>query len=174
MNTRQPPPFIRGYGRPETVLLPSMLPVVQLLDGARQKGLRWPKLWLQLPDGTPVRINVAGEQSRTPGYLMLTDGKPFGSSLFFGRISPSGALELGRDTTPERREPLLQLLNSLSRDPAGTAAAFGHVTGSCTFCGLPLSDKRSIEVGYGPTCAQKYAMPWSGRRGSSSLKLLES
>jgi len=150
-----------------------MLGVVALLERAKAKGLKWPKLWLALPDATPIRITIAGPGSRTPGYLMVTDGKPYGSNLFFGRIAPGGNMELGRDAFGERRDPLLQLLVNLGKDPAATAAQFGHMTGSCTFCGLPLSDERSIAVGYGRICAQKYSLPYTASKKAARLKMLE-
>jgi hypothetical protein len=171
-NKRQLPPFVRGYGRPEFVALQPVRGVIDLIEGARSRGLKWPKLWLQLPDGTPIRVTVAGDNSRTPGYLMLTDGKPFGQSQFFGRISPAGIMEPGRDGSQEQRDELAKLMQRLAADPASTAAAFGHMTGSCTFCGLPLTDERSVAVGYGQTCAKKYGMPYQTKR-ASSLRLLE-
>jgi hypothetical protein len=155
---REPRPF---------AVLPSCVGVVKLLETARTSGLQWPKLWLQLPNGAPVRVTVAGDRSSTPGYLVITDGGPYGSSLYYGKISPSGVLEMGRDCIGEAntatREALVALLDSLARDPAGTAAHYGHLSGSCAFCSLPLKDSRSVEVGYGQRCAQRFGMPWGGK-----------
>lgn len=136
--------------------------VVELLGRAKASGLKFPKLWLQLPDGTALRITVAGERSRTPGFLMLTDGEHFGSNLYFGRISPAGKFEIGRDGYAVHG-PLLELLRRLASDPAGVAAEFGHLTGHCCFCSLTLKDARSVTVGYGPICAEKFGVPWGKR-----------
>lgn len=46
---------------------------------------------------------------------------------------------------------------------ADEAAALGHLTDHCCFCGLTLTDDgegRSVEVGYGPVCARKHNLPW--------------
>jgi hypothetical protein len=43
---------------------------------------------------------------------------------------------------------------------AEEAAAFGHSTGTCIFCSRDLTDGRSVDVGYGPTCASKNGLPW--------------
>lgn len=43
---------------------------------------------------------------------------------------------------------------------AEEAAAFGHATGCCVFCARDLTDDRSVQVGYGPVCAQKHSLPW--------------
>jgi hypothetical protein len=137
--------------------------VVNLLDTAKAKGLKHPKLWLLL-DGvgaepSPLRITIAGDKSKTPGYLMLTDGGGFGSGLYFGKISPQGELHLGRDGF-EVVKPLTALLTRLAKDPAKVAADFGHLTGHCCFCSLPLNDPKSTRVGYGPICAEKFCLPW--------------
>lgn len=137
----------------------SMLGIVELLHRAKAAGLLFPKLWLQLPDETPLRISVAGQRSSTPGFLMLTDGAPFGENRFFGRISPTGQFEIGRDGG-EMRDALVDLLTKLAADPAGVAAEFGHLTGHCCFCWLKLSDERSVAVGYGKICAGKFGLPW--------------
>lgn len=46
---------------------------------------------------------------------------------------------------------------------AAEAAAFGHEFHACIFCSRSLSDdgpKRSVQVGYGPVCAEKNDLPW--------------
>lgn len=46
---------------------------------------------------------------------------------------------------------------------AEEAAAWGHENHRCVFCGRNLSDDgegRSVEVGYGPICAEKHNLPW--------------
>lgn len=144
---------------PALVSLPSVVGIVQLLATARDRGLKFPKLWLQLPDGTDLRVTIAGERSRTPGFLMLTDGGKYPDNKYFGRISPEGVLELGRDA-PAVRADLLALLEQLAANPAQVAAAYGHLTGACCFCALRLTDARSVFVGYGQRCAERFALPW--------------
>lgn len=46
---------------------------------------------------------------------------------------------------------------------ADEAARFGHEHSRCVFCSRNLSDEkdgRSVDVGYGPICADKYGLPW--------------
>lgn len=43
---------------------------------------------------------------------------------------------------------------------AEKAAAFGKMYGVCVFCGLTLTNEASIEVGYGPVCAENNGLPW--------------
>jgi hypothetical protein len=51
-------------------------------------------------------------------------------------------------------------LASLAADPAAACSAYGHLTGACCFCRLPLTDARSVAVGYGPICAGNFGLPW--------------
>jgi hypothetical protein len=55
---------------------------------------------------------------------------------------------------------LTSVLVALAQAPAATAAQYGHLTGKCAFCGSFLSDARSTAVGYGKTCAARWALPW--------------
>jgi hypothetical protein len=133
--------------------------VVALLAKAKASGLKHPKLWLRINERTPLRITVAGGKSKSPGYLMLTDGQGFGNGLYFGKISPDGELVMGQDGYAVR-PALEQLLRRLADTPAEVAAEFGRITGHCCFCSLTLSDERSVSVGYGPICAEKWGVPW--------------
>lgn len=156
---------------PTTTALPSCLGVTRLLTRARENGLKYPKLWLRLMTDSLVsdlRITVAGDKSRTPGHLVLTDGESFGNNRYFGKISPEGTLTIGRDGAAVQTA-LVDLLTRLAQDPAKVAAEFGHLTGHCCFCSLELSDERSTSVGYGKRCAEKYDLPW-GSTDNNPLK----
>jgi len=56
------------------------------------------------------------------------------------------------------------LLGRITRHlTAEEAARFGHEHSRCVFCSHNLSDEkdgRSVDVGYGPICADKYGLPW--------------
>lgn len=151
--------------------------VINLLNRAKDNGLKFPKLWLKIlpnevqyesgwknpviKDFPDLRITVAGEQSKNPGCLTLTNGEKYGSpdNRYWGRISPEGEFTLGRDGEAIK-DRLINLLNRLADDPAKVAAEFGHLTGHCCFCSKHLTDERSTAVGYGSTCAEKFGLPW--------------
>jgi hypothetical protein len=40
------------------------------------------------------------------------------------------------------------------------ASKQGHTHGHCVFCGLELTDERSVTVGYGKHCAERRSLPW--------------
>ena len=148
----------------------SVAGIVQFLEGARSRGLKFPKLWLQLPDGSDLRVTIAGDQSRTPGYIMLTDGGAYPDNKYFGRISPAGKFEVGRDGNAIVTV-LNDLLAKLADKPAEVAAAYGHLTGHCCFCSLPLTDARSVHVGYGAKCADRFGLPWGDVQPASAVTL---
>lgn len=143
--------------------LPSMAGVIGLLNRAKSAGLKFPKLWLQLPDGSDLRLTVAGERSKYRGDVMLTDGKPFGANRYFGRISPDGALALAREGY-EVKDALVALLAEVASDPVAVAKKYAKLTGACMFCSLRLTDERSTAMGYGPVCAKNWGLPWGEAR----------
>src|SRR5574343_120375 len=105
------------------------------------------KLTVTLPDGSV--------ESTT------RNGGPYGDGRFFGRIDPStGAWVAGRQATPA---PVVAAVEALAADPAGAASRHGRMTGRCCFCDRRLDDDRSIGVGYGPVCAEKWGLPWGER-----------
>jgi len=48
----------------------------------------------------------------------------------------------------------------LSLDPITVLAQYGKDSGVCCFCRRELTDERSVNVGYGPICAEYYGLPW--------------
>jgi hypothetical protein len=130
--------------------------IFALFTRAAAAGLKFPKIRLAADDDTPVVFSRAGEKSRYTGEIMVTDGGPFGSNRYFGRIDAAGYLHEGRDLTYSVRT----LIENFAADPAGVAAIYGKRTGSCCFCRKELSTRESLAVGYGPICAEKFGLPW--------------
>jgi len=135
-------------------------PIMALFDRARAH-LKYPAIVL---DG--FRVSVAGARASNPGTLNVTGiEKHFNAQrgrderTWFGRVSLDGSF------SPSRAAPadLADRLRALAADPAGVAAAFGHLHGACCFCMRALSDDRSTTVGYGPICADHFGLPWGER-----------
>lgn len=55
---------------------------------------------------------------------------------------------------------LVTKLTKATLATATEAAAFGHLAGRCCFCSTPIDTPESTTVGYGPSCASKYGLPW--------------
>lgn len=79
-------------------------------------------------------------------------------ATYLGKISAAGDWSPARDAGQQATEAFTAI-TKFACDPVGSAAAEGHATGSCCFCARELSDAGSIEVGYGPICAEKYGLP---------------
>jgi hypothetical protein len=141
---------------------PNIVKIPELLETARDNGLRWPKIRLQTPvgkdgaDGEKLVLSLAGPKARFPRTVNLTDGGRYSENVWYGRIHTNGRLEEGRGMTGAVRT----LLITLAGDPAGTAQVHGALTGNCCFCGRELTTKESVGAGYGPVCASKWRLPW--------------
>lgn len=118
--------------------------------------LKFPKVRLQLDDGSPVVLALAGPKSKYAGQIMITDGGPYGESKWYGVVNTTGAWKSGKENNPA----VLELVKEFAADPVGVATAYGKLIGSCCFCGKKLTDERSTSVGYGGTCAAHWGMPW--------------
>lgn len=124
------------------------------------KNLKFPKLTFALPDGKPLQLSIAGPNSKAPGTVVLTDGRPYGGNTYYGRVTTNGVWEPVQSLGSTETRAISKLLTCLSADPAGTAAAHGKATGRCVFCNSELSNEGSLQVGYGPICARRYSLPW--------------
>ena len=133
--------------------------VIALFKNASER-LKHPKVRLQLADGSPVALSVAGTNARFPGTVNVTDGKPFGSAIWYGRVDTSGKWDISGKVDMATATALTALLANFAANPAKVASAYGKATGSCCFCARELTDARSVAVGYGPICADKFALPW--------------
>jgi hypothetical protein len=59
---------------------------------------------------------------------------------------------------------ILDLIEAIVSNPAGSLAAYGHLTGTCSICRRPLESDgtttgwNSVEAGIGPVCAEKVGL----------------
>ena len=124
-------------------------------------GLKNPKVRFATEDGTAIVLNLAGKLSKAPGTIHVTGEGSFETRAYFGKIDLAGTWHAGRNVGTAALAPqVLTALRSLDADPAGAAAAYGRRTGSCCFCCRELTDGRSVSVGYGPICAERFGLPW--------------
>ena len=145
--------------------------IASMVATARQEGAK--RINLRVMGGT---LSLTGENSRQrPGTLAVNrDG--YGTD-FYGFVEPNGFWQ------PLSRTPaeVITEIRALDADPAAYAKRYAKLTatwkdgekveeGSCCFCNLTLTDKRSTSKGYGPICAGKYNLPWGseGKRAKAS------
>jgi len=113
--------------------------------------LKFPKLRLSTEEGLRVVLSRCGDRSRTPGHINITDGKPYGENIYYGRITPDGKV-LFRNAPDDVTNTLIQF----NDDPQAAIKVQGLRTGECCACGRELTNKKSIESGIGPVCAGKW------------------
>lgn len=129
----------------------ALSPLVQFLAAAKARGLKFPKARFLAPDGrSEMLLSLAGPTSQTPGALVVKVRGFYAMSVL-----PSGEPRGPRSGDAS----LAGTLIAIAVDPAAAAKAYGALTCSCSFCGLPLTDEGSVEVGYGPVCAKKWGLP---------------
>lgn len=84
--------------------------------------------------------------------------KTRGRSTSMGQVERTPTIYRPRNNTPD---DVLIVMEQFRTDPLGTIVRLGKATGRCSFCGSPLSDRRSRAHGYGPVCAKHYSLEWS-------------
>lgn len=137
----------------------SLSGLVAFLKAARERGLKFPKTRFAAPGNGELLLSLAGDTSRNPGavYVKL-------NGEYAGKVTAEG-VAYGLDA-------LLPTLRAIEADPAAAGAAYGALTGRCSFCGLGLTDEGSVEVGYGPVCAKRYGLPHSPKGSAKSVPVV--
>ncbi len=151
--------IVYPQAEPQPVAVGDISGIIALFDKARASGLQWPKLRAIMEDETVLTLRVAGDKSKHVGQIIVTSGKQE-NRLYYGRIDQAGTFHPSQQPNAKALGLCLPTLKALATDPAAAGAAYGRRTGHCAFCALPLDDGRSVEVGYGPVCAEKWGLPW--------------
>lgn len=134
--------------------------VATFLRAAKDRGLKAPKVRFLGPANRELTLSVATERSKNPGAVFVKLG-----GEYVGSIAVDGIV---RGTLASRRD-LLDTLTTIAENPAAAAKAYGALHCRCSFCGKELTDAGSVEVGYGPICADHYGLPHTAK-GSPALK----
>lgn len=155
-------------------VMPDLDPIRELFRTAQRAGLKSPRIRMEIEGVGRVVLAVGGPRSRHPGHYMVSDGAAFGVRRFYGRIEPQRAGEVDAfHATAACTTGVVEALVDLALDPAGVASAYGRRCGACCFCGLELTDGRSVAVGYGPICADNYGLPWGDVKVDTRVELFE-
>jgi hypothetical protein len=149
-----------GDDGPDTaVKIGDFAKMIALFEKASAK-IKRPSLTFRIPhasDDVKLVLKRAGVKSKYNGQLMLTDGKPYGESLWYGRIDLDGVF-IPSAKGEEFTDVLVPFLITFAENPHETASGYGHKTGNCCFCHLGLTQANSVAVGYGPVCASNWGL----------------
>ena len=124
------------------------------LLAASEANLKFPKFIISSPDGKTT-IKVAKASARSKFHGSFTVASPVFGEGFFGTLK-DGKFTPSRQATDD----IIKLVIDFAADPAGVAAAHGHRTGACCFCGRELTTPESTAAGFGPVCAKNFGLPW--------------
>jgi hypothetical protein len=142
--------------RPATTGSLDYAPLERLMRSAAASGLKYPKITMGFPMG-PVTLSMAGPSASFPGSINVTDGKPYGSSTWYGRIT-SGVFVQSTRVGQHVYEAVAEAMSHLAHDPASAIRAYGRQSGQCACCGRPLTDPASMAIGVGPVCAKHFGL----------------
>ena len=131
--------------------------VIALFEKAKEY-LKYPKITLALPDGSPLQLNLAGKGRKFPGTVGLTDGGSFRRQQMVRQGDEGRRVGARQALRPAEDRPFVD--PRPARHPARAAGGkHGKLTGHCCFCNSELSDEKSTAVGYGPVCAKRWGLP---------------
>jgi hypothetical protein len=115
-----------------------LTPIRAMFEAARSNGYKAP-----VYRAAGLVINRAPDHGKNPGALYVKTE----ADEYLGKI-------LGVDYTG-KPAPALQ---AIAADPRGEAIRHGQRTGRCSCCGRELTAGKSIELGIGPICAEKWGL----------------
>ena len=141
----------------EKVCLGSFSDMVTLFDKGKSR-LKSPRIRLNVEGEGEIELSMASDRARYPGTINVTTPGGYGANTWFGRVLRDGHFEISPCNQPSTS--LLAMLTAFAVNPAKVAAEYGRKTGRCCFCSRKLTDKRSVHVGYGATCAGNFGLPW--------------
>lgn len=155
-------PHVAAVEATTTISESAMQRIHALFNMARGRGLLRPKIFVSV---NRTKIILKPESAIERGIYILDANK-----RFQGRITPDNVFVPHSRCTAEIRAAVQEF----GDDPIRIARAHGHRTGNCCFCSRDLTDGRSVAVGYGPTCASNYNLPWGEERLVSDAVILPS
>jgi len=135
----------------------SMTGLYALFKKAKQH-LKYPRICLSLADETPVVLSLAGPSAAHPNAINVTDGKPYGENIWYGRVNQEGKWSQNTKLPEESLAKVGRLLKHLSESPVATAKKYATLTGRCCFCNKELTEKHSTAAGFGETCAKHFGL----------------
>lgn len=127
--------------------------ILASLAEARAKGIKKPILRLQRANGTEIQLKYMSVGKNAGGAWVTMNGD------LIGKIDDGGVFTFtGRPYTDQLIDEVFGLIESAHEDLEGALRSYGKMTSKCGCCGLPLTNKKSIELGIGPICLDKFGL----------------
>ena len=122
------------------------------LVAANVKGIKKPVLRLQMQNGDKVRIKYM-TMGRNAGGAWITV-----NDELRGKIDSDGRFTSYNQQDQEWNGMFTSYITEVNVDVNAALTVYGKMTSQCGCCGLPLTNKESIERGIGPICLDKYGL----------------
>jgi hypothetical protein len=117
-----------------------------------------PAIHLDAGEEHPLRVYPAKASSVNAGMLYVKN-----DGTYLGKITPEGFYYPSRECSTAIVQKVRDTLRRFCDATEAEAKAFGKQTGRCMFCYKRLTDDksgRSLEMGYGKRCSEKFGLAW--------------
>jgi hypothetical protein len=126
-----------------------------MFDKAKAAGLKRMVVRFLDESGERFTVSPAAATSQNAGMLYVKSSQ----DGYLGKITRDGEFKGAYGSAADAAARAQAALIEFNKDPAGKAKLYGKQTSTCCFCGLALTDNRSVMAGYGPICAGNYGLP---------------
>jgi hypothetical protein len=127
--------------------------ILASLAEARAKGIKKPMLRLVDPVGNNIRVKYMSVGKNAGGCWVTSNDD------LIGKIDDAGMFTFtGRPYTDKFVDEMFDFVDITNHDVKSALESYGKITSKCGCCGLPLTNKKSIELGIGPICLDKYGL----------------
>jgi hypothetical protein len=127
--------------------------ILASLAEARAKGIKKPMLRLLMPTDNHIKVKYMSMGKNAGGCWVTSNDN------LIGKIDDGGVFTFtGKPYTHNFICDVFEFIESINSDVKGALESYGKITSKCGCCGLPLTNKKSIELGIGPICAEKYGI----------------
>lgn len=124
--------------------------IVDFLKAAQARGLKSPKMRVLGLDGrSEIRLSLTRAGAAPGSLAVVSNGE------YLGGVRPNGIVTGKLSVHTELQSHLL----GIAQEPTVAAKQYAVFMSLCSFCGKPLTDEGSVEVGYGPVCAKHWGLP---------------
>lgn len=134
--------------------------IVDLFARPISRGMKRPKLSFIL-DTKKLTISMAPAMKGSSPHPNAGCFYVKYEGLYCGKITPSGLFQGRHGFVPQN---VMDFMEVFAKDPLTVGSEYGRKSGCCCFCGMGLSDGRSLIKGYGPVCANHWELPWGDEK----------
>jgi hypothetical protein len=124
---------------------------------AKSSGLKKPQVRLVGLDKAKIKIVYMAMGTNAGGCWINLSSVFSEGAILGGQITPDGELRIF-DRGIFDKQAMIDYFVAINENFELAVKDYGSIMSSCSICGIPLTDPKSIERGIGPICAEKYGM----------------